>query len=183
MDEILDGKYAVGIHKDNSWDSIFPAYVISSDYLTDQETWDNIDKGSIYIGNFDVNCIAEGLINSSTGIYSYNGDLLATYPENWDITSLTAFCDGYAEIYLEGADGNTYVTVVNTDGIAQFDPVKETEADELVRNYIKEADPVIQTEEKAYQRPDGTTINSVLVISNLDEVTAQSSAALLSGLE
>ena len=101
-------------------------YLIPGEYLYDETHWQSFDPDSGYIGIFgdNVGDITNGLITTLSGIYNYRGELIATYPDNWSIDSVDAFSGGYAALCLRGADGNTYITVVDTDGNSQYDPIK-----------------------------------------------------------
>ena len=114
-------------------------YRISASDLQDENHWlsfldkNNITKGSAYLRdangslidlNTSIEYVAEDRIIQKDGVYDYSGNLIATYPADWKIEEVTAFNGGYAPLVLKGADGNTYITIVNKNGAPQYDPVK-----------------------------------------------------------
>lgn len=98
-------------------------YVFDLNTVHDSATKLDAEGNGIRIeGNY-----GEELINSSEGIFNFDGSLIHSYPEDWNIKSAGAFSGGYAFLRLIGADKCTYVTVVNRDGETQYEPIKETE--------------------------------------------------------
>ena len=110
-------------YRNNSW-----SYYLPIDFLYSKEAWSSCDLRQFFVGYFGKG--AEGLINddgsgvNSAGIYDYSGQLIASYPENWNIIDLSAFSDGFAFVGLRGADNNYYATVVDTNANSQYDPIK-----------------------------------------------------------
>ena len=118
--DFSDG-YAIGSNGDRG---VLKCYQITSANLASTDNWNNFDSSSALIGEFEADCIAEGLINDRTGIYDYSGHLVASYPENWNISWVEGFSNGYAAVGVKGADGNDYVVTVDKSGNSQYDPIK-----------------------------------------------------------
>ena len=77
---------------------------------------DRYKDGNTYVG--------DGMINGTNGIYNYQGELIASYPEDWNILELEAFSGGYTAVKLQGADESTYVTVIDQNCNTQYEPKK-----------------------------------------------------------
>ena len=71
------------------------------------------------------NCIKNNESKSfSAGVYDYKGNLIESYPNNWDIKDGDSFSGGFASLQLKGADNNPYVIAVDSEGKPQYDPIK-----------------------------------------------------------
>ena len=102
------------------------------------------------------------------GYYDEQMNLVVPAPEVPDtvrLVKLLPFCDGYAAVYLKGADGKDYVTVIDREGKMQYDPI------------LRYGDASMTVEGYLYQTVDGKPM--------LIDVTGQQtdiSTADLSGL-
>ena len=116
------------------------AYAVSIDDIRQAEKTGKLDETKLpMIGKFHIypEQMTEQLINNSQeewnygwseaynygatiGIYNYSGELLAAYPQSWDIKEASGFQGGYAALVLTGADGKSYITVVDTKGNQQY---------------------------------------------------------------
>lgn len=83
---------------------------------------DNLKEIAVDIGIYGN--VGDGLITTTKGIYNYQGELISSYPEDWNILELDAFSGGYAAIKLQGADESTYVTVIDQNCNMQYEPKK-----------------------------------------------------------
>ena len=82
---------------------------------------DRLGRGEYgYYGDGVFNCKA----SENAGIYNLDGNLIASYPDNWVVKSTEPFSEGYAAFELTGADGNDYVLVVDHNLSALYDPIK-----------------------------------------------------------
>ena len=98
-------------------------YKVPIEFLENEEAWENFDVKSTYM-DLGMVAVANGLINSSSGIYDYNGTLIASYPDDWEFTGVRAFEDGYAAVTLKGVDKKNYIAIVDTEGNLQYEPQK-----------------------------------------------------------
>lgn len=121
-------------------------YPVTEDDLSDASTWESFtadrrNKEILAIQGVEEKTVSDGLVvcildrdshdelalsyvPRSRGIYDYSGGLVAALPDAWDPIDADGFSGGYAAVQLRGADGNTYVTIVDKAGAAQYDPVK-----------------------------------------------------------
>lgn len=60
----------------------------------------------------------------AAGVYDYKGNLISAYPEDWSITGGDSFSGGYAPLTLKGADKETYLVLVDSNGTQMYDPIK-----------------------------------------------------------
>ncbi len=101
-------------------------YKIPAQAFTDNKTWAAFDLNSALIDKLDGTYISvsDGYIVDANGVYDYNASTIASFPENWDVIWLEPFSGGYAAVGLRGTDTKYYFTVIDTEGNAQFDPIK-----------------------------------------------------------
>lgn len=113
----------------------YPYHRIKCSDLTSKEAFNQwLEKCDEY--GFKIGCeykkFGEGLISAyggegKAGIYNYFGELIAAYPEGWNIVQTSCFSGGYAHLIVRGADGHRYVTIVDRSGAVQYDPIKVTD--------------------------------------------------------
>lgn len=177
-------------------------YLIPKEYLSDQTHWDSLNLEDYNIGSFTGSVyIAEGLINNHTGVYDYTGRQIAAYPENWHFTKLESFSDGYLVVFLKGADFKKYITILDTSGTPQYDPIKYDEYHNTWRGYISieiDGEPqiidptgrtiseealidikktvdgnILQKEHDGFVDLDSNRFTTVYAVSNYDELAEQ----------
>lgn len=68
--------------------------------------------------------ISEGLINTTKGLYDSSENLIAAYPESWNVIGVNDFYEGYAPIKMKGADTKAYFSIVDKNGNRKFEPIK-----------------------------------------------------------
>lgn len=85
--------------------------------------------------------ISDGLVifPKEKVICDYRGKQIATLPEEWDIVDIDGFSGGYAAVKLKGADGRNYISVMDTNGQLQYDPIRVESWDNPVGNFGKDA--------------------------------------------
>ena len=101
-------------------------YKLSTDAFESQSAWNSFDFSSALVGTFDKNCIAigESYIIDSKGIYDYDGRLITSFPETWNVFLAEPFSGGYAALGLIGASNLKYFTVIDKSGAMQFEPIQ-----------------------------------------------------------
>lgn len=119
--QFADG-YALG--SDGDIDNKGSIFRVTPDDISSEEAWQNYSSNPIEIGSFNCQNINEGLIADSTGIYDYTGKQISALPDNWTVKGIDKYSGGYAAVVLEGADKNTYVTVIDKNGKPQYEPIK-----------------------------------------------------------
>ena len=78
-----------------------------------------------YYGEKLFNCIKSNQMEKFVaGVYDYKGNLINTYPEDWNITEGDSFSGGYAPLTLKGADKMSYLVLVDSSGTQMYDPIK-----------------------------------------------------------
>ena len=93
--------------------------------LEDFEKWRSDDNKVEICKDYYLNVfVNEGIINTSYGMYNYQGDLITSFKEDWIVKSIDSFSGGYAAIEIEGADGLTYITVLDSTGETVYEPKK-----------------------------------------------------------
>lgn len=128
-----DQLYPIGIYQEKY--IVFQDARVYADFL-------NIQEGYYYVHSIDTmynpaeqitvtdafiriakSTYGEGLFNSPDGIYDLSGNLIHTYPEEWEIDYAGPFENGFAILQVIGADGKDYVTAVNAEGTVQYEPI------------------------------------------------------------
>lgn len=128
--DVQDGNFLCGHNTDYESDSNTgkdvegKLYFIPQNYMLDQARWNELSLESCFVGEFSSFDISEGRMINSTGVYDYTGQQIAAYPDGWNVIWDEGYSNGYAVICLQGADNKTYVTILDTDGTPQYDPIK-----------------------------------------------------------
>lgn len=90
-------------------------------YLPEMEPFLDYNKN-------DFTTYSEGVFYvRDAGYYTPEGQLsvsLPVFPEKVEIRQAGAFHGGYAPLYLNGSDEKGYITMIDRNGTAQYDPVK-----------------------------------------------------------
>ncbi len=112
-------------------------YKVPISALDSKDVWDSFDIASTQIlSNFYGGAIAGGIINTESGLYDYNGNLIAAYPKEWKILDLKAFDGDYAVAVLEGADRKEYFVAVDRNGNVPYDPVRHDAIISIWKGYV-----------------------------------------------
>ncbi len=117
----IDEGYVFFLDRRNGFEGLYRVPVAA---LDSAEAWENYDLESARICDVNEASIGDGFVNSTSGIYDYEGKLIATYPKDWKIMSAWSFHSGYAIVILKGADNEEYLTVVDASGNLQYEPIK-----------------------------------------------------------
>ena len=134
-----DGVYLVEKKTQSFADTIDEAFLMSPDgnMLTDSIILENISNYTLlsYIGNgiysgefctYDRNAneLRRGVYNAAEPDDRANVSMAPNYGEKVKLLNKPFFSGEYAELYYQGSDDNTYVTVMDRNGNAQYEPVR-----------------------------------------------------------
>lgn len=103
-------------------------YAISVDMLTDAESMEaRVSQLTYRIGGIRERTIAEGFYYADDVFYHYSGEVAFSLPDygpKVERLYFGNFENGYMPVIYKGADGNAYLTMLNTHGNVQYDPIR-----------------------------------------------------------
>lgn len=114
----------IALGRDGDKDNSGSVFRVTVEDVSSEDKWKTYIENPTNIGSYSYSNIGENLITDKEGIYDYDGKLLSTFPENWNVKSIGKFNGGFAAIDLEGADKKSYVAIVDKEGNIPYEPMK-----------------------------------------------------------